>query len=57
MAAMAAMAAAPHDGFDYVAIPNDNALLWPRVPYEPKAAVGWRPLRVKGATALRAAER
>ena len=57
MAATAAMAAAPHDGFDHAAIPNDDALLWPMMPHGPEAAVGWRPPRVKGATALRAAER
>ena len=44
------MAAAPHDGFDHAAIPNNNALSWPRVPHGPKAAVGWRLPRVKGAT-------
>ena len=51
------MAAAPLDGFDHVAILNDDALLWPRVPHGPKAAVGWRPPRAEGATAPRAAER
>ena len=51
------MAAAPHNGFDYAAIPNDNALLWPRVPHGPEAAVDWRPPRAEGATALRAAKR
>ena len=55
--AKAAMAAAPHDGFDHAAIPNDDALSWPRVPYGPETAVGWRPLRAEGATAPRAAER
>ena len=50
MAATAAMAAAPLDGFDHAAIPNDNALSWPRVPYGPEAAVGWRPPRAEGAT-------
>ena len=57
MAATAAMATAPHDRFDYAAIPNDDALSWPRVPHGPEAAVGWRPPRAKGATAPRAAER
>ena len=57
MVATAAMAAAPHDGFDHVAIPNDDALSWLRVPHGPEAAVGWRPPRAEGATAPRAAER
>ena len=38
MATTAAMAAAPHDGFDHAAIPNNDALLWPRVPHGPEAA-------------------
>ena len=48
--AKAAMAAAPHDGFDHAAIPNDDALSWLRVPHGPEAAVGWRPPRAEGAT-------
>ena len=56
-AATAAMAAAPHDGFDHAAIPNDDDLSWPRVPHGPEAAVGWRPPRAEGATAPRAAVR
>ena len=57
MAAIMAMAATPYDRFNHAAIPNDNALSWPRVPYGPEAAIGWRPLRAEGATAPRAAER
>ena len=53
MAATATMAAAPLDGFDHTAIPNDDALITYRgqgVPHGPEAAVGWRPPRAKGAT-------
>ena len=57
MADTAAMAAAPHDGFDHAAIPNDDALSWPRVPHGLEAAVSWRPPRAEGATAPRAAVR
>ena len=51
------MAAAPYDRFDHAAIPNNDALLWLRVPHGPEAVVSWRPPRAEGATAPKAAER
>ena len=53
MAATAAMAAAPYNGFDHAAIPNDDDLSWPRVPHGPEAAVGWRSLRAEGAMGVK----